>query len=93
MGLTKRKDSYYVEFPVLDDGNILTLAPGTPGAKIKRWKVGNLNRSAAKQQETLLKVDLMKGIVKSPKASKCPTFQEWAENIPQTRRGSSLTDL
>ena len=23
MGLTKRKDSFYVEFPVLDDGNVL----------------------------------------------------------------------
>ena len=28
MGLTKRKDSYYVEFPVLDDGEALKLASG-----------------------------------------------------------------
>ena len=26
MGLTRRKDSYYVQFPVLNDGTTLTLA-------------------------------------------------------------------
>ena len=31
MGLTKRKDSYYVEFHVLDDGKTLTLAPSAFG--------------------------------------------------------------
>ena len=36
MGLTKRKDGYYVEFRVLDDGKTLTLARGVPGAKLKR---------------------------------------------------------
>jgi hypothetical protein len=40
MGLTKRKDSYYVEFPVLDDGKVLKLARGIKGARLKRWKVG-----------------------------------------------------
>src|SRR5215471_4796193 len=35
MGLTKRKDSYYVEFPVLDDGKTLSLARCVPGAKLK----------------------------------------------------------
>ena len=38
MGLTRRKDGYYVEFPVLDDGKTLTLAKGIPGARIRRWK-------------------------------------------------------
>jgi len=79
MGLTKRKDSYYVEFPVLDDGKTLTLARGVPGAKLKRWKVGVTNRTVAKQQEALIKTDLMKGIVKSDQAVKCPTFAEWGE--------------
>ncbi|MDA2909796.1 tyrosine-type recombinase/integrase [Nitrospiraceae bacterium AH_259_D15_M11_P09] len=78
MGLTKRKDSYYVEFPVLDDGKTLTLARGVAGAKLKRWKTGTTNRTMAKQQETLIKTDLMKGIVKSDMAVKCPTFAEWA---------------
>jgi len=36
MGLTKRKDGWYVEFPVIDDGKVLTLARGAPGAKVKR---------------------------------------------------------
>lgn len=35
MGLTKRKDGWYVELPVLDDGKVLQLARGTPKAKLK----------------------------------------------------------
>ena len=32
MGLTKRKDSYYVEFPVLDDGEVLKWRVGEAGS-------------------------------------------------------------
>ena len=32
MGLTRRKDSYYVEFPVFDDGKHLRLAPPGGGS-------------------------------------------------------------
>ena len=38
MGLTKRRDSYYVEFPVLDNGKTLMLARGIAGAKLKRGR-------------------------------------------------------
>ena len=62
MGLTKRKDSYYVEFPVMDDGKLLTLAQGG-GGRLKRWKVGSLNKTVAKQQEAIYKTDLMKGTI------------------------------
>lgn len=31
MGLTKRKDSYYVEFRIVDNGKTLQLAPGVQG--------------------------------------------------------------
>ena len=65
MGLTRRRDSFYVEFPVLDDGKTLTLARGIVGAKLKRWKVGSVNRTVAKQQEAIIKTDLMKGAIKS----------------------------
>ena len=51
MGLTKRKDSYYVEFHVLDDGKTLTLAPCVSGGKLKRWKVGSLNRTVASSRK------------------------------------------
>ena len=78
MGLTKRKDSYYVEFRVLDDGKTLSLAQGIAGAKLKRWKVGSLNRTVAKQQEALIKTDLMKGVVKSEHVQMV-TFKEWGE--------------
>ena len=57
--------SYYVEFPVLDDGRTLLLARGVAGAKLKRWKVSSTNRTIAKQQEALIKTDLMKGTIKS----------------------------
>ena len=40
MGLTLRKDSYYVAFPVKDDGTMLTLARGTPGGKIETVESG-----------------------------------------------------
>src|SRR5262249_16960288 len=70
-------ESYYVEFPVLDDGKTLTLARGIAGAKLKRWKVGSLNRTAAKQQEALIKSELMKGTVKSERLAAL-LFSDWA---------------
>src|SRR2546427_1429752 len=75
MGLTRRKDGYYVEFRVLDDGKTLTLARGVVGAKLKRWKTGTLNKTVAKQQEALIKTDLMKGIVKSGQVQGPLTFK------------------
>lgn len=79
MGLTKRKDSYYIEFRVKDDGGALRLARGEQGAKLRRWKVGSLNRTAAKEQEALIKSDLLKGLIKSSHA-RVMTFKEWAGN-------------
>lgn len=76
MGLTKRRDSYYVEFPVLDDGKTLTLARGIVGAKLRRWKVGSANRTVAKQQEALIKTELMKGTMKSAQAHPL-LFKDW----------------
>ena len=46
---------------VLDDGKTFTLARSSPGAKLKRWKVSSLNKTVAKQQEALIKTDLMRG--------------------------------
>jgi hypothetical protein len=94
MGLTKRKDSYYVEFPVIDDGKTLRLARGVPGAKLKRWKVGSTNRTTAKQQEALIKTDLMKGIIKSSQ-DKVILFKEWGEkylNLEEVKRLRSYED-
>jgi hypothetical protein len=49
MGLTKRKDGWYVEFPVVDDGKGLTLARGTPWSQIETME-GSLttNKTVAK---------------------------------------------
>jgi hypothetical protein len=78
MGLTKRKDSYYVEFRVLDDGNVLTLARG--GGQLKRWKVGCLNKTAAKEHEAILKTKLLTGQIPSPGKARAQvvTFRQWA---------------
>jgi len=94
MGLTKRKDSYYVEFRVIDNGETLTLARGIAGARLKRWKVGSLNRTTAKQQEALIKTELMKGLVKSAQVQ-IVTFKDWGEtylNLEEVKRLRSYKD-
>ena len=79
MGLTKRKkDGYYVEFRVVDDGKVLTLARGTPGAKMKRWKTSTTNKTVAREQEAMIKTDLMKGNYRSEKIRQM-TFAQWGE--------------
>lgn len=80
MGLTKRKDSYYVEFPVLDDGKRLHLAVGVEGAKLKRWKVGCTNKTMAKQQEAIIKTKLLSGTMPSDLVQHARmTLGQWAE--------------
>jgi integrase len=80
MGLTKRKDSYYVEFPVVDDGKHLRLAPPGSG-KLRRWKVGSRNQRSAKDQEAVIKTRLLAGQMLSPSAERAQAilFREWAE--------------
>ncbi len=89
MGLTKRKEGWYVQFPVLDDGKVLSLARGAPGAKLKRWKTGTPNKTMAKQQEALIKTELMKGTMKSERAQ-CVTFAQWAEAYLQLEEVKAL---
>jgi integrase len=52
MGLVKRGKHWYVEFPVIDDGKILKLAPygsrSMAGIKMKRWKSGPIKELAEK---------------------------------------------
>lgn len=94
MGLTKRRDSYYVEFRVLDDGKTLKLAGSVAGARLKRWKVGSLNKTTAKQQEAIIKTDLMKGIVQSAQ-TRVITFKEWGTTylvLEEVRRLRSFND-
>ena len=80
MGLTKRKDGWYVEFPVLDDGKILSLASGIRGAKRKRWKVGCTSKTVAKQQEAIYKTKLLAGMMESERiAYSLITLGQWAE--------------
>lgn len=87
MGLTKRKDGWYVEFPVLDDGKVLQLARGTPGANLKRWKTLTPNKNLAKQQKIRIKTDLMMGRVKSVEDGQSRAFRFLADQYLQ------LTDI
>jgi len=75
MGLTKRKkDGWYVQFPVVDDGKVLKLGKGIPGAKLKRWKTYTTNKTMAQQQEAKIQTDLMMGNMKSGGNGQSRTF-------------------
>jgi integrase len=92
MGLTRRKDSFYVEFHVFDDGKHLHLAP--PGAgKLKHWKVGSRNQRSAKDQEAMIRTKLLKGQMLSPSAERAQavTFREWAETYLSLEEVCKLT--
>ncbi len=80
MGLTKRPDSYYVEFRVIDsaDGKSLVLASGVQGARKKRWKVGCLNKTIAREMEAAVKTRILLGQEQSEHA-KPVLFKEWAK--------------
>lgn len=94
MGLTKRKDGWYIEFPVVDDGKVLKLARGTPGAKLKRWKTLTSNKTLAKQQEAKIKTELMMGQIRSEVNGQARTFRYLASQylgLADIKRQSSYT--
>ena len=95
MGLTKRKDSYYVAFSVIvsDDGKTFKLAPGVPGARLKRWKVGCLNKTIAKEMEATIRINLLQGKILTEE-SRPVLFSEWAEqylDLEEVRRLRSFS--
>lgn len=79
MGLTKRKDGYYVEFPVLDDGKTLMLAKGISGGRIRRWKTYSTNKGFARNEEGRIRQDLVNGRMKSDQAQGPMAFEELTE--------------
>src|SRR6187549_1936700 len=80
MGLTKRRDSYYVEFHVVDDGKTLSLGTAIGGAKLKRWKVGCTSKAVAKQQEAVIRTKLLSGSIQSVQVHHTKkTFKQWAD--------------
>src|SRR5688500_1018205 len=78
MGITKRADSLYLEFRAIDDGDTLRLAAPHEGGKLKRWKCYTLNRKVAKDQESIVRTNLMKGIVQSERSDKLPKLRDRA---------------
>lgn len=78
MGLTRRKDSYYVEFRVIDDGKTLRLATNMPGSRLKRWKVYCKNKERAKVEEAAIRQQLIEGVLLLPVVQAVPvTFGEY----------------
>ena len=75
MGTTKKPDGWYVEFRVSEKNGVLGL---DNYGKIKRWKTGTTNKTMAKQQEAIIKTELMKGKMKSERA-RSVSFSEWAD--------------
>ena len=64
-----------MKFPIGDDGKVLQLARGTPGASLKRRKTLTTNKTVAKQQEAMIKTDLMMGRIKSVEDGQTRTFR------------------
>lgn len=87
MGLTKRSDSWYVEFRVIDDGQVLRLA-GPGEGKLKRWKTGTHEKRLAEKQESILKTRLLAGDIKSPSLERPLSFGDWVARylaLPEVR--------
>ena len=89
MGLTKRRDGYYVEIRVMDDGKTLRLATKRQGGKLKRWKVGCGNREAAHNYEAKLRAELNLGLLKSAHNTDLITFHVLCQRyfaLPEIQR-------
>ena len=91
MGLTKRPDSYYVEFRVIDspDGKSLVLASGVPGARKKRWKVGCLNKTVAREMEAAIKTRILLGQEASERARPV-LFKQWVQTYLELEEVKTL---
>ena len=91
MELTKRKDSYYVAFQVVtsDDGKTLRIASGVQGGKLKRWKVGCLNKTMAREMEATIRTNLMQGKILTEEA-KPILFSVWARQYLEIETVKSL---
>ncbi len=72
-----------------EDGKALVLASGVPGAKKKRWKVGCLNKTVAREMEAAIKTNLLLGKVSSEQA-KPVLFKEWAKTYLAMESVSTL---
>jgi integrase len=72
--------TWFVQFPVWDDGKTLRLGVRVPGARLKRWKAGS-NFELAKNQESEYRHDLVHGLIKSDhvKVVVPMRFKEWAK--------------
>ena len=92
MGLTKRGKDWYIEFPVIDDGKTLKLAPygsrSLPGFKMKRWKAGRY-KEQAERIEAQKRQELETGLVRSENLPGPVTFKALTEGyLTLTNRAS-----
>jgi len=61
-----------------EDGKALVLASGVPGGRKKRWKVGCLNKTIAREMEAAIKTRILLG-QESSERHKPVLFKEWAK--------------
>ena len=80
--------SYYVQFYVREDNNTRTLTPKGTGAKLKRWRVPCDNKGIARQQEAIIKAQLLKGqpLISEPTRPDL-TMREYAMRWLETGKG------
>ncbi|SLM49332.1 putative Integrase family protein [Nitrospira japonica] len=74
------------------DGNSLVLASGVAGARKKRWKVGCLNKTMAREMEAAIKTRILLGQEKSMYA-KPVLFKEWASIYLDLEEVKSLRSI
>jgi integrase len=83
MGLTKRGRHWYVEFPVIDDGKTLKMAPygsrSVAGIKMKRWKSGP-SKELAEKLEATKRIELETVGVPSAKQVALLTFKSLTDS-------------
>jgi integrase len=80
--------SYYVQFYVRVDNNTRTLSPKGQGAKLKRWRVPCDNKGIVRQQEAIIKAQLLTGqpLITEPRQPDL-TMREYALKWLETGKG------
>ena len=78
----------------MDDGKVLQLAGGIPGAKLQRWKTVTPNKTMGKQQEAKIKTVLLMGRMKSVEDGQSRPFRFLAAQylqLPDIQRQASYS--
>lgn len=83
--------TWFVQFPVWDDGGTLRLGNGVAGSRLKRWKAGG-NYEMAKDLEAGYRRDLVHGLMKAEhvKVIAPMRFKDWAKDYVELEEVKAL---